>query len=121
MWKKEREKLKKVLTTGIKCARLISRKVRTGKSFMGELRIEVEYFKDGLPTEDGDYNEYGARNYKNAVYTADVALEDGVADEVVFYVGVDDEEPTMLSYNKNTFDVEEVSKKLDSVISHIGD
>lgn len=88
---------------------------------MGELRIEVEYFKDGLPSENGDYNEYSTRNYKNALYAADVALEDGVADEVTFYVGVDDEEPTILSYTKNTFDVEEVSKRLDNVISHIGD
>ena len=121
MWKKRQEKSKKVLTILIRCARLDTERLEQKNHFMGELRIEVEYFKDGLPTEDGDYNEYGARNYKNAVYTADVALEDGVADEVVFYVGVDDEEPTMLSYNKNTFDVEEVSKKLDSVISHIGD
>lgn len=88
---------------------------------MGEIRIEVEYFKDGLPCDEGDYNEYGTRNYKNAVYSADVALEDGIADEVAFYVSVDDEEPTILSYNKNTFDVQEVSEKLERTISHIGD
>lgn len=88
---------------------------------MGEIKVEVEYFKDGLPTEDGDYNEYGIRNYKNAVYAADVALDDDIADEVVFYVGLNDEEPQMFSFTKNTFNVEEVSKRLDSVISHIGD
>ena len=87
---------------------------------MGELKVEVEYFKDGLPTDDGDYNEYGIRNYKNAVYTADVALEDGVADEVVFYVGLNDDEPEMLSFTKNTFNVDTVSKKIEDLIRHLG-
>jgi len=88
---------------------------------MGDIKIEVEYFKDGLPAEDGDYNEYGLRNYKSAVYSAEVALDEEVADEIVFYVSKDDEEPTMLSYNKNTFDAKEVSEKLEREISHLGD
>ena len=87
---------------------------------MGELRIEVEYFKDGLPSENGDYNEYGIHNYKNALYAADVALDDGVADEVVFYVGKDDE-PALLSYTKNTFDIDTVSEKINALIKQAGE
>ena len=90
---------------------------------MGELRIEVEYFKDGLPSENGDYNEYGIHNYKNALYAADVALDDGVADEVifyVFYVGKDDE-PALLSYTKNTFDIDTVSEQIDKLLKKAGE
>lgn len=88
---------------------------------MGELRIEVEYFKDGLPSESGDYNEYGAKNYRNAVYSADVAIEDGLADEVAFYLAVEDQEPTILTFNKNTFNVEAVSEKIESLIKQAGE
>lgn len=88
---------------------------------MGELRIEVEYFKDGLPAEHGDYNEYGTQNYKNAVYTADVAIEDGIADEVAFYLAVEDQEPTILTFNKNTFEVNKVSEKINELIKQAGE
>ena len=88
---------------------------------MGEIRIEVEYFKDGLPSENGDYNEYGIHNYKNALYAADVALDDDVADEVTFYVGKDDDEPALLSYTKNTFDIDTVSEQIDKLLKQAGE
>ena len=88
---------------------------------MGERRIGVEYFKDGLPSENGDYNEYGIHNYKNALYAADVALDDDVADEVTFYVGKDDDEPALLSYTKNTFDIDTVSEQIDKLLKQAGE
>lgn len=88
---------------------------------MGEIRIEVEYFKDGLPADNGDYNEYGINNYKNAIYSADVALADNLADEVAFYLSVEDQEPTILTFNKNTFDVETVSEKIKELIKQAGE
>ena len=88
---------------------------------MGEIRIEVEYFKDGLPSENGDYNEYGTRNYKNALYAADVSLDDNVADEVTFYVSKDDDEPALLSFTKNTFNIDTVSEKIEALIKQTGE
>ena len=88
---------------------------------MGEIRIEVGHFKDGLPSENGDYNEYGVNNFKNAIYTADVALEDGVADEVAFYIAVEDQEPTILTFTKNTFDIDTVSEKINALLKQAGE
>ena len=74
-----------------------------------------------IPSEDGDYNEYGIHNYKNAVYAADVALDDNVADEVAFFLAVEDQEPTILTFTKNTFNVDTVSEKINELIKQAGE
>lgn len=86
---------------------------------MGDIRIEVELFKDGLPV-DGDLNEYTTKNFKGAVYSADVAFADQIADEAAFYISLDEQEPRIVHVTSSTYDPEEVSEQIQKVIEHIG-
>ena len=86
---------------------------------MGDIRIEVEYFKDGYPVE-GDFNDYGINNFSSAVYIAEEALAQDVADAVAFYVSLDEQEPTILEFSNKEFTVEKVSEKINETIKHLG-
>lgn len=86
---------------------------------MGEITIEVEYFKDGYPVE-GDFNQYSPSTYKGALYNADEAFKKDCADEVAFYLSVDDGEPEIVQFTDKTFNVEEVSEKIQEKIKHLG-
>jgi len=88
---------------------------------MGDITVEVELFKDGLPIENGDFNTYTLGNYSGAIYSAEDAFHEGEADEATFYVDDGTDNPELIGVTKEDFDKAEISEKIEKIISHFGD